>query len=126
MASVSRARTRGAAAATVAAALSAMTFATCLTTAEAWAADRACCAAMQQGCADLAMESGCCAVPTVPGPAVVPSSPATVHPLVGLRAATLPCIERSPSERQGQVKPDTAAFSPPGVPTYLLVSLFRL
>jgi hypothetical protein len=119
-----RARTRITAVA-VSAALCTMLFATCLTAAEMPAKDLACCAAMQHDCDGMSMESSCCVAPSTPQHAVVSSKP-TQDPGPASIPATLPAMGSLAVEPQVRLKPEISATSPPGVPTYLFVSTFRI
>lgn len=108
----------------VSAALFTMLFASCLAASELPARKPACCAAMQHGCDGMSMESSCCAVSSTSAPALVPAKPAgpgqpvavpseATGLLAGLSVSRLPSVPA--------IDP-----SPPGVPTYLLVSSFRI
>jgi hypothetical protein len=81
---------------------------------------------MQHDCSGASMESSCCAVSSTVTQAVMPAKPADQQGPVAVTAATLPdtveqrSIAAHPSH-SGHVSP-----SPPGVPTYLFVSSFRI
>ena len=110
----------------VAVALGTTLFATCLTATELPTQAEACCAAMHHDCSGASMESSCCAVSSAAAPAVMPAKPADHAAAAGLTAVTLPrtvehVSRRRPVRRGAHVSP-----SPPGVPTYLFVSSFRI
>jgi hypothetical protein len=125
MSGVFRARRRIRTAA-VATALCTMLFATFLTATELPAKANACCAAMQHDCSGASMAPSCCAVSSAAARAVMPAKPADQQGPVGLTAVTLPhavehAFVRTQVRRGAMVSP-----SPPGVPTYLFVSSFRI
>lgn len=110
----------------IAAALCTMLFATCLTATAIPAKAKACCIAMQHDCSGASMESSCCAVSSAAARAVMPAKPADQQGPVGPTAVTLPhaveyAFVRTQVRRGAMVSP-----SPPGVPTYLFVSSFRI
>jgi hypothetical protein len=103
-----------------------MLFATCLTAAALPAKARACCSAMQHHCSGASMESSCCAVSSATTQAVVPARAPDSQRTIDVIAVTLRYAAEEGSIRPrsgcgGHVSP-----SPPGVPTYLFVSSFRI
>lgn len=107
---------------TLAVMLAATTGATCLSAAQQTPAERACCAAMAHACGDMTLESACCATEAASDYALVAASP--LPP-----ALPVPVLDESigfiaPAVRLG-VR-DTSRARPPGVPTYLFVSSFRI
>jgi hypothetical protein len=125
MSGVLRARRRIPAVA-VAAALGTMLFATCLSATALPEKANACCAAMQHDCSGASMESSCCAVSSAATRAVMPARPADHQPLVALSALTLLYSVDDPSLRTQRWRGPHVSPSPPGVPTYLFVSSFRI
>lgn len=101
--------------------LTATTGATCLAAVSQTAAQRACCAAMAHECGDMALESACCATPAGSDYALIGIPPVPV----ALPTATL-------DDTSGLVPPprraayDASPVRPPGIPTYLFVSSFRI
>lgn len=88
---------------------------------------KACCAAMQHGCGEMALATSCCAGERQTDPGmVVAKAAATLFALdspVGTAAAFLVPIASDAARAFGL---DTVTVEPPGVPTYLLVSSFRI
>jgi hypothetical protein len=109
----------------VAAALCTMLFATCLTATALPAKAKACCTAMQHDCGGASMESSCCTVSSTVTHAVMPAKPADQPVPFGVPTAILltvwpaPLPSRSPGS-------GSVSSSPPGVPTYLFISSFRI
>ena len=109
----------------VAAALCTMLFATCLTATALPAKAKACCTAMQHDCSGASMESSCCAVSSTMTHAVMPAKPADQQVPFGVPTAILL------TEGRASIRPRTpgsvsVSASPPGVPTYLFISSFRI
>ena len=109
----------------VAAALCTMLFATCLTAATQTERRMSCCPVMQD-CGTVAMASSCCAVPSSPSHALIPARPAQPQKAVATVAATLLHVGSLPIVLHIRLKPDATSAGPPGVPTYLFVSSFRI
>ena len=88
---------------------------------------KACCAAMQHDCGRMAIESSCCANETHDDPSVAATKPsAGFVPVAALFAIlTAPSISLQGSPRFA-VTAETSSPGPPGVPTYLFVSSFRI
>jgi hypothetical protein len=118
-------RTRPAAAALIMA-LTVTFLANCVAAAGATAEQQACCAAMDHDCGPMAEEHGCCTAETskvqsgrvVKGLMLAPPSPLLVAILVDAE----PRLLRS----QWNPTVDETTGRSPGVPTYILVSTFRL
>lgn len=110
----------------VAVALCTMLFATCLTATELPAQAKACCAAMHHDCSGATMESACCAVSSAAAHAVMPAKAADRQATAGLTAVALPRTVEHVSLRRQVRRGAPVSPSPPGVPTYLFVSSFRV
>lgn len=102
-----------------------MLFATCLTAAEKPARKMACCAAMQD-CSDVSVQSSCCIVPSSAKQAVLTSKPVDHQALASVLVATLPALGEPVARPHDGWRVSQASPSPPGVPTYLLVSSLRI
>jgi len=110
----------------VAAAMCTMLFATCLTAAEATGRSKSCCAAMQRGCDNATVESSCCVVPSGTDPATLSSQTVDHRDPMVMAASTLRRgIDPAPVHRHPSGTAH-ASPGPPGVPTYLFVSTFRI
>jgi hypothetical protein len=110
----------------VAFALSTMLFATCPAATELPGKAKACCAAMQDDCSGASMEPICCAISSTTSPALVPARPADTRGLSGVIAVTLPHTAEPVFSPSHVVHASHVSPSPPGVPTYLFVSSFRI
>ena len=88
---------------------------------------RACCAAMGHDCGGAAMEAVCCTGEAAKRDAVSPSSVETlakVHPQILVAILDMPEPHGAVGVQRAR---GTAEFaSPPGLPTYLLVSTLRI
>jgi hypothetical protein len=108
-------------------ALVAGVFASCVSAAEMTSAQKACCAAMEHDCGEMAIEAGCCAPDSQSSRSLTP---------VGLLAPVLlppppstPPVELfvlSPPLSSAVAGSEAAVPRPPGVSTYLLISTFRI
>ena len=100
--------------------------AACIRGAAMTAEQMACCAAMHGDC-EMAIASPCCGGETQDGQSLVATKPAVgfvpVAPLLAI-LSTPPVILRALP--RNLVPAETSSTGPPGVPTYLFVSSFRL
>lgn len=120
-----RRRTRLTASA-VTAVFGAMLFVTCVSAAQMTPAQKACCAAMQHDCGAMSVEASCCK-----GETDADHSLGAVKPTFATFAfATVTAIIDVPptpdtsTSRFARAEP--SALRPPGIPTYLFVSSFRI
>mgnify|MGYP003350118625 CR=1 FL=1 len=110
-------------AAVLAVALAAVVSAECIPDGRITAGEHACCAAMEMNC-HATVEQGCCSPQSPQVAQTLAVKPVTVAPPIAAVAA----LTMSPAS----VGAGTAAVravvsaSPPGVPTYVLVSSFRI
>ena len=107
------------------AALAVMVFATCVSKAMT-PEEMACCEAMHHDCGEMAVQSSCCG-----GRADQDHSLAATKPTMApVPVAELVAIVATPYEPHqvdsGIWVSETSSPSPPGVPTYLFVSSFRI
>jgi hypothetical protein len=98
---------------------------TCLTAASQTAEQRACCAAMAHHCGEVAIKADCCDEGTQSRDSVAASLAA------GALSAPVPVLaavlEMPPVATLGDTFTSSSALvKPPGTPTYVLVSVFRL
>ena len=98
----------------------------CLTMGNATPEQHACCASMQQDC-DRASMASCCDSELEESPGLVAAKPTVVvAPVVALLAIlTEPGVLLSSATHSGRAT-DWRSTGPPGVPTYLFVSSFRI
>ena len=101
--------------------------ASCLTAKDMTPEQKACCAAMDHDCGAAAIDAGCCSGEAAKANSVSAASVQTptfapVAMLVAVLdfAAPLTSLHRSGGRGTG------APVRPPGIPTYLLVSTFRI
>ena len=88
---------------------------------------KACCATMPQDCGEMAVESSCCASETHQADGVVATKPAVaVAPVATLLAILSAPAVSAPSSSRLAFTTETSSAGPPGVPTYLFVSSFRI
>ena len=102
--------------------LAATTGATCLSAAQQTPAERACCDAMAHECGDMTLESACCATQPDSDYAVVAITTLPAALPVAVLEATTGFMAPAPRP----LMRDASFARPPGVPTYLFVSSFRL
>ena len=114
---------------TASASLVAMAFvvsATCVSAAQMTPEQHACCEAMQHDCGKAAVEMSCCGGKADQDRSLAAAKPtATPAPTAVLVAILATVYEPSSVESRTWVL-DTPSPSPPGVPTYLFVSSFRI
>jgi hypothetical protein len=103
-----------------------MLLATCLMASDMTPEQKACCASMHGDC-DMAIASPCCAGQSHAYRGVVAAKPTTMLAAVAMQIALLPpsVLTMDPSARLALTTPAVAS-SPPGIPTYLFVSSFRI
>jgi hypothetical protein len=110
----------------VAAALCTMLFATGLTATALPAKAKACCTAMQHDCGGASMESSCCAVSSAVTHAVMPAKPTGQQAPLGVSTGILLHTVGHASIHSHIPDSGSVSPSPPGVPTYLFISSFRI
>ncbi|HVL65958.1 MAG TPA: hypothetical protein VM364_01720 [Vicinamibacterales bacterium] len=97
--------------------------ATCLKAAAQTDAQRACCEAMAHDCGEMALEAACCLVePQTDYARIAIAAVPLVLPTVNVAdqlAAAAPAVRHWSARESSLVRP-------PGVPTYLFVSSFRI
>ena len=103
-----------------------MLLATCLSASDMTPEQKACCASMHGDC-DMAIASPCCAGQPQAYRGIVASRPAAMLMAVAVPIAMLPpsVLTIDPSAQMALITPAVAS-SPPGIPTYLFVSSFRI
>ena len=108
---------------TLVVAIAAIVSANCLTARTQTAAERACCAAMAHHCGEAAINAKCCGERTQNRDSVAAlTAAALTAPVPGLLA-----ILDMPAVATGSGVAVSSVFvKPPGIPTYVLVSTFRI
>lgn len=100
--------------------------ATCLAAVEMTPEQKACCAAMAHDCGEMAFEKSCCIGegPNDDGLVAVKATFAAFPPAIVVAVLDMPATLFAPASRFAAT--DRAPVKPPGIPTYLFVSSFRL
>lgn len=109
-------------------ALAVVVSADCMTARDLTAAQKACCAAMGHDCGEGAVRPDCCPAPTaqIAQLSVAKTVPLVTAPqpvLASVLALTEPLADACLAVRDFL---NGSSRKPPGVPTYLLISTFRL
>jgi predicted metal-binding membrane protein len=111
----------------IAAVLCVMAWTTCASAAQMPREQHACCAAMNHECGEMALESACCTGEAHDLQSVVALKPifgfVPAAPVVAILPAPASSLPDAPVARAAD---RTSSLGPPGVPTYLFVSLLRI
>ena len=88
---------------------------------------KACCATMGHDCGKEAVTASCCPGDThqIEG-VVTPKAGAACAPVVALVALLVAAPAAIPASAHSASGPETSSTGPPGIPTYLFVSSFRI
>ena len=107
-------------------AITLLLFATCLSGVEMTPEQKACCAAMAHDCGEMAFEKSCCIGegPNDDGLVAVKATFAAFPPAIVVAVLDMPATPFVATSRVARAEPST--LRPPGIPTYLFVSSFRL
>ena len=102
-------------------------FATCVSAATMTPKQRACCEAMHHDCGEAAVQMSCCGGKADQDQSLVAAKATAAPGPSTVLVAMLTTVYESPSSLESRSSvSDTSSPSPPGVPTYLFVSSFRL
>ena len=100
--------------------------ATCFSAAEMTPEQQVCCASMQHACGDMAVETSCCTGEGQPDAGMVAATPASATFAAATPIAAIAALPVPAAPTGGAFLVDAAPVRPPGVPTYLLISAFRI
>lgn len=114
------------AASAVTAALCVMLFVTCVSAAQMTPAQKACCAAMRHDCGEMARDASCCTGETQADRSLVAAKPTSVALPIALLMAVLDMPRAPVASTRRVARAEPSALKPPGIPTYLFVSSFRI
>jgi hypothetical protein len=119
----SRLRALRSVAATLVVAIASIVSANCLAASAQTAAERACCAAMAHHCGEAAVKADCCGERSQGRDTVAALSEKALSAPVPVLVAIL---EVPAAMRGSSVAVSNVSVKPPGTPTYVLVSAFRI
>ena len=106
-------------------AVATVSFAECFATAQT-PEQHACCAAMKGDC-EMAVSAACCAPEATDAQGLTATTQTITVAAVAVLVAILPASAvASPASSHVIPAPDGSASGPPGVPTYLFLSSFRI
>ena len=100
--------------------------ATCLSAAEMTPEQQVCCASMQHACGNMAVETSCCTGERQPSAEMVAATTASATFAAATPIAVIAALPVPAAPTGGAFLVDAAPVRPPGVPTYLLISAFRI
>ena len=100
--------------------------ATCLSAAEMTPEQQVCCASMQHACGEMAIQASCCSGERQPSAGMVAVTTASAAFAAATPIAAIAALPVPAAPTGGAFVVDAAPVRPPGVPTYLFLSAFRI
>ena len=100
--------------------------ATCFSAAEMTPEQQVCCASMQHACGEMAIETSCCTGERQPSAGMVAATPASATFAAASPIAVIAALPVPAAPAGVAFVVNAAPVRPPGVPTYLFISAFRI